>query len=81
MLMRLKVSLAESRGSQPGIKTYLNAILFTGPGEPLTLGGGGVDQAALLAAAQAQGIPVKGFGSPAAGAAPSWNPPDDDIPF
>jgi hypothetical protein len=73
----LTVSLAESKGSQPGIKTYLNAILFTGPGEALTLGGGGVDQAELLRQAQAQGIAVKGFGSAPSG----WSAPSGDSPF
>jgi hypothetical protein len=57
----LTVGLAESQGPNPGIKTYLNGVLFTAPGEAIVLGSR-VDNEELLRQAQQQGLNVTGMG-------------------
>jgi hypothetical protein len=76
----LTVGLAKSEGRDPGIKTYLNAITFTGPGEEIKLGSR-VSTEALLEQARAQGLSVQGYGAPAATPAAGTGFRDDDIPF
>lgn len=49
-----------------GIKAYLNAVVFTEKGTKIELGNNATG-AEMLAAAQAQGIAIKGMGSPVGG--------------
>ena len=79
----LSIGLAKSNGTSPGIKTYLNGILFTGSGEEIKLGSR-VDSNTLIEQAKAKGIPVQGIGAaPAAGGFQGLGAgaPGDDIPF
>jgi hypothetical protein len=62
----MAIGLAKSDGPNPGVKTYLNGVVFTGPGEEIKLGSR-VDSAELLRQAAAQGMNVQGVGAPPAG--------------
>ena len=75
----LMVGIAKSEGVAPGLKTYLNGIVFTAPGEEVVLGSK-PDTAALIEQARAQGLDVRGLGGAPLGAATSA-PIDEDNPF
>lgn len=60
---------AQKSNDPRGIKFYINTVLFMAPGEEIAVGHS-VSGAELMAAAQAQGLQVAGFGG-AAGAFPN----------
>jgi len=82
----LSVGLTKSAGTSPGVKTYLNGILFTGSGEEIKLGSR-PDSNMLIEQARAQGIPIQGLGAPLPAAGGFGQNPNaaasrsDDIPF
>lgn len=81
----LTVGLAKSGRGDPAIKTYLNGIVFTGPGDAIKLGSRPSSED-LLRQAREQGLAVNGVGgAPASSAQPSWSgmggSASDDIPF
>jgi hypothetical protein len=55
-------SIAVKANDPRGIKTYINKVLFMGPGEEIVIGSGGVSANELMEKAKAQGLNVTGYG-------------------
>ena len=61
----LFVGLTKSAGREPGIKTYLNGVVFTRNGEPLKLGGARQNTEAMIREARDKGLIKGSYGPPA----------------